>query len=65
MGKLALHCAAIVGGWALLTHGVASLTVPEAWPLSGGLFLLSLAGWGHLRQIAVMGLYTIDRGPES
>ena len=60
----ALHCVAIVCGWALLTAGVAALTVPEAWLISGGLFLLSLAGWGQLRIIAAMGVYALSRSPE-
>lgn len=64
MARLALHCVAIVAGWALVTYGLASLTVPEVWPLSGGLALLSLAGWGHLRQIVSLGLYTLSRKPE-
>lgn len=64
MVSLALHCASIVGGWALVTYGLASLTVPEVWPLSGGLALLSLAGWGHLRQIVSLGLYTLTRKPD-
>lgn len=55
------HSLVILGGWALLTWGVADLTVPQVWPISGGLFLLSLAGWGHLRVVAVAGLYTLKR----
>lgn len=60
-GGRTAHAAVIIGGWSLLTLGVARLTVPEVWPISGGLFLLSLAGWGHLRVVAVAGLYTLKR----
>ena len=56
-----LHALAIVGGWAFLTAGIASLLVPEVWLISTGLFLLSLAGWGHLRILASAGLYTLSR----
>lgn len=57
----ALHIGSIFGGWAALTHGVASLTVPEAWWISTGLFLLSVAGWGHLRVLATAGVYALRR----
>lgn len=60
-----LHGAAIVGGWALVTAGLASLLVPEVWLLSGGLFLLSLAGWGHLRVLFTLGAYALHRRPKS
>lgn len=59
--RLAAHVGCILGGWALLTHGIAALTVPEAWPISGGLFLLSLAGWGHLRVLFAAGYYALYR----
>lgn len=55
------HVGAIVGGWACLTHGVASLLVPEVWPISAGLFLLSFAGWAHLRVLATAGVYALRR----
>lgn len=58
---VALHTASIVGGWALLTAGVAELLVPEVWLVSGGLFLLSLAGWSHLRVVFSHGLYSLTR----
>jgi len=58
------HASAIVLGWALLTAGVAALLVSEVWLISGGLFLLSLAGWGHLRILAAAGLYTLSRRGE-
>lgn len=60
MGK-ALHVSAILGGWAALTYGVASLTVPEAWPISLGLLLFSAAGWSHLRVLATMGIYALSQ----
>lgn len=60
-----LHACAIVGGWALLTAGVASLLVPEVWLISGGLFLLSLVGWGHLRVLFAAGIYALSRRPRS
>lgn len=56
-----LHAGSIVGGWALLTAGVARLLVPEVWLISGGLLLLSFAGWGHLRRLVVIGLYALTR----
>lgn len=57
----ALHAGAILGGWALLTAGVASLLVPEVWLISAGLLLLSLAGWGHLRVLFGKGVYALTR----
>ena len=56
-----LHVAAILAGWALLTWGVARLLVPEVWLISGGLFLLSVAGWGHLRTLIGAGVYALSR----
>jgi hypothetical protein len=50
-----------VCGWGLLTWGVAQLTVPEVWAISGGLFLLSLGGLGLLKDIALEGLYVLSR----
>lgn len=52
---------AILSGWALVTWAVASLLVWQVWPLSGGLFLLSLAGVKLLRRIAADGLYDLTR----
>lgn len=48
-----------VGGWALITWGLARLLVPEVWLLSGGLFLLVLGGLAPLRDIAKEGLPVI------
>ena len=56
-----LHVLAIVGGWALVTAGVAALLVPEVWLISGGLFLLSLAGWGHLWRVFSLGLFKLAK----
>lgn len=53
--------AAILTGWALLTWAVASLTAWQAWPVSGGLLLLSSAGWRLVWRVAVDGLYTLTR----
>lgn len=57
-----LHSLAILGGWTLVSWGLASLLVWQAWPISGGLLLLSLAGWGHLRVVFHSGLYRLTRG---
>jgi hypothetical protein len=59
-----LHAAAIVLGWVGVTAGVAPLLARlgfVVWPLSLGLLLLSLAGWGHLRVLFGAGLYTLSR----
>lgn len=56
-----LHVLAIVGGWAALTQGVALLTSPATYWISLGLFGLSVAGWGHLRVLATVGIYTLRR----
>lgn len=58
----ALQVLGIVGGWGLLTLGIARLTVPEVWPISAGLLLLSLCGWGFLRVLFLEGLYVLSRG---
>jgi hypothetical protein len=64
VGK-ALHGLAILLGWALVTEGLARLLVYEVRLLSAGLFLLSLAGWGHLRVLFGAGLYALHRRGES
>lgn len=57
-----LHNGAIVFGWTLVTWGVATLIdVWQVWPISGGLLLLSLAGWGHLRVLFSAGIYALTR----
>jgi hypothetical protein len=53
--------AALLGGWAACTAGVAALTAPAAWPISAGLLLLSLCGWRFLGRIARDGLYVLTR----
>lgn len=55
------HGLCIVGGWALVTWGVAELTVWQAWPLSAGLLLLSFAGWAHLKVLFANGFYALTR----
>lgn len=55
------HALAIFAGWGLLTWGVARLLVPEVWLISGGLLLLSFAGWGHLRVLFGAGVYALYR----
>ncbi len=56
-----LQWAAILGGWALLTWGVSSLTAWQVWPISGGVLLLSVAGWGHLHVLFGRGLYALTQ----
>ena len=56
-----LVAVAILGGWALLTWGIARLVVPEVWPISGGLLLLSLAGWKFCWTLVREGLYVLTR----
>jgi hypothetical protein len=60
----ALLVVAILGGWGLLTWGLALLTTPKVYPISGGLLLLSCAGWRMLWAIASDGLYTLTRTPK-
>ena len=50
---------AFVGGWALLTLGVAALTSPVAWLFSGGLFAVSLGGWKLFYVFVRDGLYVL------
>lgn len=57
--------AAVIGGWLLLTYGVASLTAPIAWAFSGGLLLLSLCGWRFLWRLVRDGLYELTRGDDA
>ena len=56
-----LVSAAMLGGWALLTYGIALLTTPKVWPISGGLLLLSAGGWRLLWTIVSYGLYSLTR----
>lgn len=53
--------AALLAGWALVTHGVAQLLPRgQVWSLSTGLLLLSLVGWRFLWTVASAGLYTLS-----
>lgn len=56
-----LTSASFVAGWALLTWGIAELLVWQVWPLSAGLFFLSLGGWKLLWTLATEGLYALSR----
>lgn len=60
-GGRTAHGTAILAGWGLVTWGIASLTAWQIWPISGGLFLLSLAGWGTLRVLFTSGIYALAR----
>lgn len=52
---------ALLGGWALLTWGVAELTTRFAWQISAGLFLLSCCGWKFLWTLVRRGLYVLTQ----
>lgn len=52
---------ALLAGWTLLTWGVAALTVWQVWPISAGLFLVSLFGWRFFYTMARDGLYALTR----
>lgn len=56
-----LTAGALLGGWSLVTLGIALLTSPLAWLFSGGLLLLSLSGWKLLYVLARDGLYALTR----
>lgn len=62
--ELAL-AAAILIGWALVTHGVSAglsrfVSHGVVWSLSTGLLILSGAGWGLLFDMARHGLYVLS-----
>ena len=59
-----LTAAAALLGWALLTWAGAQLWSPLAWAISGGLLLLSLAGWRLLAVVVWEGLYALTRDDE-
>ena len=59
----ALQAVGILSGWALVTFGVASLLVWQVWPISLGLLVLSVVGWGHLKRLFGKGLYELSRDP--
>lgn len=50
----------LVVGWSLLTWGIASLTVWQAWPISAGLFLLGCFGFRLLWRVFGDGLYALS-----
>lgn len=55
---------ALLAGWSLLSWAIASLTRTwEVWPISAGIFLLSLFGWRYLYVMARDGLYALTREP--
>lgn len=56
-----LTSAAFVGGWLLITWGLAALLTPIIWRLSLGLLLISLGGIRLLSVFAWEGLYTLTR----
>ena len=54
------QASALLLGWALFTAGLARLTVPEVWLLSGGLLLLSACGWRWLYVFFGRGMYALS-----
>ena len=52
---------ALLGGWGMVTWGVAELTTPKVWPISIGLLLLSVCGWRLLWTVFSHGLYSLTR----
>jgi hypothetical protein len=51
-----------LSGWALFTYGIALYTSSKVYPISAGLFLLSLVGWKMLWAIVSHGLYALSKG---
>lgn len=51
--------AALLGGWCLVTWGVAALLVWQVWPISVGLLLLGCFGWRLLLRVFGDGLYAL------
>ncbi len=51
----------LLGGWALVTWGIARLTSVEAWIFSGGVLLLSLTGWRWMFNVMSAGLYDLSK----
>lgn len=45
----------LVGGWLLLTYGIAAAVSPKAWPISIGLLLLLFAGIKPFLQLVTLG----------
>lgn len=58
-----LTAGAFIGGWSLITQGVAALTSPLAWLFSGGVLLISLGGWKLFWALVTNGLYSLTREP--
>lgn len=54
-----LVAAAFLGGWFLVTLGIASYTSTRVWPISLGILLLSLCGWKWVWNLTSVGLYTL------
>ena len=50
-----------LGGWALLTWGVAALTSPLAWRFSAGLLLVALVGLKPLATVVLEGVERLSR----
>jgi hypothetical protein len=50
---------ALVGGWTLVTQGIAQLTTTKVWPISVGLLLLLLCGVQWLHRVFMRGLYRL------
>ncbi len=48
-----------LGGWALVTWGIARLTSVEAWIFSGGVLLLSFTGWEWMYGVMKDGVYSL------
>jgi protein-S-isoprenylcysteine O-methyltransferase Ste14 len=61
VGAEILLTIALLGGWALVTWGVALLTTWKVWAISAGLLLLSCGGWKLLWVIVTDGLYAPTR----
>jgi hypothetical protein len=59
-GELA-QGALLLGGWTLLTAGVAALVPRSPWLVSAGLFALTLFGWRFLYLLGRDGLYALTR----
>ena len=59
----ALQVLGILSGWALLTYGLASLLVWQVWPISLGLLVFSMVGWGYLKKLFGKGLYELSQEP--
>jgi uncharacterized membrane protein YsdA (DUF1294 family) len=58
----ALLVAALLGGWMLVTYGIAGyFRARIVWPMSIGLLLLTASGWSVIASIASKGLYVAHR----